>query len=356
MNLVEFPGLGLSFEINNVAFTIFGVPIYWYGVFIGVGMLLAVLFAFKNATRFGVDSDRMIDVITVGLICAIVGGRLYYVAFSDLEYKTFFDFINLRAGGIAIYGGIIGGFLGAGITCKIRKVPVLPLFDLAGMGFLIGQALGRWGNFFNQEAFGTNTTLPWGMISPATTNYLQWNQAALAADGIMVDPFAPVHPTFLYESLWCILGFVLLALYKNRRKFNGEIILLYVMWYGLGRAFIEGLRTDSLMISGIGMRASQLLAATSALVALLVWVMARVKTAGKPLVVPVIPPKTAKVTVETPEGPTVVEISWPANDKAPSKQERVEIGTKVWKEQNKAEEAEKAQPEQKQEEKQEEQE
>ena len=339
MNLVEFPGLGISLEINNVAFTVFGVPIYWYGVFIGVGMLLAVLFAFQNATRFGVDSDRMIDVITVGLICAIVGGRLYFLAFSDLEYKTFFDIINLRGGGIAIYGGIIGGFLGAGITCKLRKVPVLPLFDLAGMGFLIGQALGRWGNFFNQEAFGTNTNLPWGMISPATTQYLQWQQATLAAEGIMVDPFAPVHPTFLYESLWCILGFVLLALYKNRRKFNGEIILMYVMWYGLGRAFIEGLRTDSLMISGIGMRVSQLLAATSALAALLVWVIARVKTAGKPLVVPEIPPRTAKVNIETPQGPLAVEIAWPANDKAPSKQERIEIAEKVWEEQNKTAQA-----------------
>ncbi|MFV0414641.1 MAG: prolipoprotein diacylglyceryl transferase, partial [Oscillospiraceae bacterium] len=232
INIVEFPGLGIVMEISRVAFTIFGVPIYWYGVCIGLGMLLAVLFAFSQSKSFGVDADRMVDVIVIGLVLAIVAGRLYYVAFSDLAYTNLYDIVNLRAGGIAIYGGIIGAFIGAAIGCKWRKVPLGPMFDLGGMGFLIGQAFGRWGNFFNQEAFGTNTTLPWGMLSPSTTAYLASQQAKLAAEGVMVNPALPVHPTFLYESLWCALGFLLLFLYRKKRKFNGELFLLYVMWYG----------------------------------------------------------------------------------------------------------------------------
>lgn len=330
MNLVEFPGLGISVEISNVAFSIFGFDIYWYGVCIGLGLFLAVLFAFKNAKRFGIDSDRMIDVITIGLITAIVGGRLYFVAFSEGEYKTFFDLINLRAGGIAIYGAVIGAFIGAAIGCKLRKVPMLPMFDLAGIGFLIGQSLGRWGNFFNQEVFGVNTTLPWGMISPATTDYLLWRQSALEAQGIYVNPFQPVHPTFLYESLWCALGFLLLALYIKHRKFNGEIFLMYIMWYGAGRAVIEGMRTDSLMIQGLGLRVSQVLAITSAVVALLIWVIARVKQAGKPLVVPEIPPRKAKVKIQVDGKEELVEVSWPANSKEPSKAEREKMAQEVW--------------------------
>lgn len=331
MSVVEFPGLGIEMNVPRVAFELFGIPIYWYGVCIGVGMLLAMIFAFRKSESVGVDSDRMIDVIAIGLLLAIIGGRLYFVIFSDGDYSTLREIVHIRAGGIAIYGGIIGGFVGAAIGCKWRKVPMLPMFDLAGIGFLIGQACGRWGNFFNQEAFGTNTTLPWGMISPETTAYLASQQAKLATEGILVDPLMPVHPTFLYESLWCLLGFVLLALYLNKRRFNGEVFLMYIMWYGLGRTFIEGLRTDSLMIQGLGMRVSQVLAATSVLVAFAMWIFARVRTAGKPLVVPVIPPRTEKIRIQTESGEQQVEISWPANDKAPSKQEKIEIANTVWK-------------------------
>lgn len=327
--VVEFPGLGLVVDINNVAFTILGFPIYWYGICIGVGMVLAVLFAFSQCDRFGIDSDRLVDVVLVGLICGLVCGRLYYIVFSDLSITDFFRF---REGGLAIYGGIIGGFLGALAACKIRKVPVLPLFDLAGMGFLIGQCFGRWGNFFNQEAFGTNTTLPWGMFSNGTQNYLSYQKASLAAQGIMVDPTMPVHPTFLYESLWCALGFLVLFLYKNHRKFNGEIFLFYIMWYGAGRAVIEGFRTDSLMIEGLGIRVSQLLAIISVLVAFVIWIMAKVKTKGRPLNVPVIPPHTAEIHLDTGEK---VTISWPANGKVPSKQEKLEMAKLLAREEDK---------------------
>lgn len=323
--VVEFPGLGWTFDINRVAFTFFGISVYWYGIFIGLGMVLAVLFAFSQCDRFGIDGDRLVDVVVGGLLCGLIGGRLYYILFSNLPITDFFRF---RSGGIAIYGGIIGGFLGAALLCKLRKVPMLPLFDLAGMGFLIGQCLGRWGNFFNQEAFGTNTTLPWGMYSSGTQNYLSMQKATLAAQNIIVDPTMPVHPTFLYESLWCALGFLLLFLYKNHRKFNGEIFLFYVMWYGVGRAMIEGLRTDSLMIEGLGIRVSQLVAIVSVLVAFAIWVMAKVKTHGKPLQVPAIPPHKAVVKLDSGES---VTISWPANGHAPNKEERLEMAKVVQK-------------------------
>lgn len=321
-NLVEFPGLGLSMNINRVAFTILGMPIYWYGIIIATGMMLAMIFAFSQATRFGISKDRMVDVIIIGFILAIIGARVYFIIFSDIQYNTFFDFINLRAGGLAIYGGIIGAMIGAAIGCTWRKVPLLPMLDVTSMGFLIGQSIGRWANFVNQEAFGTNTTRPWGMISPATTEYLRSVQAKLATQGVVVDPYAPVHPTFLYESIWCAIGFLLLFIYRKHRKFNGEIGLMYVFWYGIGRFFIEGLRTDSLMFMNTPLRSSQVLGITSALAALVVWIIARVKTAGKPLNVPEIPPMTAKVKVQTDGGPKTLVISWPANDKAPNRQQQ----------------------------------
>ncbi len=323
-NLVQFPGLGLEFEVSRVAFSLFGFPVYWYGVVIGLGVFLAIAFALQQGPKFGLDTDRMIDVIAVGLVSGVIGARLYYVLFiSTIQYNTFWDLVNLRDGGLAIYGGIIFGFLGALAACKWRKVPVLPMFDLVAMGFLIGQAFGRWGNYTNQEAFGANTSLPWGMLSPATTAYLMGQQSALAGVGVTVDPLLPVHPTFLYESLWCVLGFLLLFLYKKHRRFNGEIALFYVIWYGLGRFFIEGLRTDSLMF--LGLRVSQVVAAASVLAALCVWLAARLRTAGKPLQIPVPPPRTARVKVAGADGPAVVEISWPATEKAPGREERQKL-------------------------------
>lgn len=329
INLVEFPRLGISLELSNVAFSIFGFDIYWYGVLIGLGMGLAVLYAFKNAGRFGIDVDRMIDVIFVGFVSAIVCGRLYYVLFVDTSYRTFIDLINLRNGGIAIYGGIIGAFLGAFVACKWRKVPVLPMFDLTSMGFLIGQCLGRWGNFFNQEAFGSNTTGLFGMISPATTQYLLYHEDWLASQGMYVDPFMPVHPTFLYESVWCALGFLILWRYSYHRKFNGEIALFYAMWYGAGRFFIEGVRTDALLLPGLGIPVSQVVAGASVVIGLVVWLIAKSKTKGKPLQVPEIPPHTALVKVPTPDGEEEVTISWPANSRAPGKEERLDLAHTV---------------------------
>lgn len=320
--VVEFPGLGLTLEVNRVAFSIGGLEVYWYGVLIALGLFLGVLFAYSQAKRFGVDGDRMIEVVLVGVVFAIICGRIYFVIFSDQEFNTFYDLIDLRSGGMAIYGAIIGAFIGAVIGCKWRKVPILPMFDLGAMGFLIGQGIGRWGNFVNQEAFGSNTSGPFGMISQETIAYLERNQALLESRGVTVDPYIPVHPTFLYESVWCAVGFLLIFLYRKYRKFNGEIFLFYLIWYGAGRFVIEGFRTDSLMIDGINLRVSQLVGILSVIVGLAIWVVCKVKTRGRPLKVPEIPPRSAKVRLDTGE---VVLISWPADAKTPSKEERLEM-------------------------------
>lgn len=281
---VQFPGLGLDFTINRVALSIGGFNIYWYGVIIAVGMLLALLYAFHYAVDFGIDSDRLVDVVAIGTVMAIVCARIYYVAMAPFEYQSLWEMVDIRLGGIAIYGAVIGAFVFGGLAAKWRKVPLLPLFDLVALGFLIGQGIGRWGNFVNQEAFGTNTTLPWGMYSEGTEAYLQSVQVTLPA-GVTVDPSMPVHPTFLYESLWCLIGFVVLALYVKHRKFHGQIFLLYAIWYGLGRGWIEGLRTDSLLIGNTGLRASQLVAILSAFVAFLLLVAGLRRAKGKPLMV-----------------------------------------------------------------------
>ena len=242
-NLVQFPGLGLSFEIDRVAFTIGGVSIYWYGVCIAVGLCLALVFAFRHSIEFGVDPDGMVDVILIGVVLGIASARAYYVAMAPFKYQSIWEMIAIRDGGLAIYGGIIGGFLFGGLACKWRKVPVLPMFDLTAMGFLVGQCCGRWGNFFNQEAFGCNTTLPWGMYSEGTRSYLMGSTVTVQ-NGVTIDPNLPVHPTFLYESIWCLVGFILLFRYIKKRKFNGDITLRYLIWYGAGIAVVAGVAAE----------------------------------------------------------------------------------------------------------------
>ncbi len=281
---VQFPGLGLEFTLDRVALSIGGFNIYWYGVIIAAGMLLALLYAFRNAVDFGIDSDRLVDVVAIGTVMAIVCARVYYVAMAPFEYDSIWEMIDIRLGGIAIYGAVIGAFVFGGLAAKWRKIPLLPLFDLVALGFLIGQGIGRWGNFVNQEAFGTNTTLPWGMYSEGTEAYLRSVQVTLP-EGMTIDPTLPVHPTFLYESIWCLVGFVVLALYVKHRRFHGQIFLLYAIWYGLGRFWIEGLRTDALLIGNTGLRASQIVAFVSVVAAFLLLVAGLRRSAGKPLMV-----------------------------------------------------------------------
>ncbi len=285
INHVEVPGLGLSFVINRVALWIGDFPIYWYGVCIAAGLLLALCFAFHYAEDFGIDSDRMVDVVVIGTVCAVICARAYYVAFAPFEYASVWEMLDIRDGGIAIYGAVIGAFVFGGLACKWRGVPMLAMFDLTSMGFLIGQCLGRWGNFFNQEAFGVNTTLPWGMYSENTQSYLAAWQDTLAAQGVTVDPSLPVHPTFLYESIWCFVAFWILFAGMKKRRFDGDILLQYIILYGAERFVVEGLRTDSLMIEGLGLRVSQVLALASALAALVLEILLRRRCRGKTLMV-----------------------------------------------------------------------
>lgn len=279
LNTVSFPGLGLEFTFDRVAFSIGSLPIYWYGILIALGFMMAILYTTSRAKEFGVDPDRMLDVIIGGSIAGIIGARAYYVLFRWDYYGQNLDQIfNTRSGGLGIYGGIIVGVLFGVLMCKWRKVKVLPALDLAAGGFLIGQCIGRWGNFVNVEAFGGNTSLPWGMSSPTITAYLAAHEAELEAIGMTIDPNMPVHPTFLYESLWCLLGFGLIAWYTKHRRYDGELILLYMIWYGCGRTFIEGRRTDSLMIPGTDLRASQVVATVLCTVAFVIHMYNSFKT------------------------------------------------------------------------------
>lgn len=252
LHQVEFPNLGWEFTISR-GFELFGFRIYWYAVVIACGLLLAVLYAMRHAAEFELNSDHMMDVALVTIPIAFIGARLYYVLFSgNLSWYTEdpLRILNIRDGGLGIYGGIIVAFLVGMLACKIRKVNILSMFDIASMGFLIGQSVGRWGNFFNQEAFGGNTNLPWAMTGEIVRS---------GQNGSGYDLTLPVHPTFLYESLWCALGLLLLHLwFKNAYRFKGQIFCGYVVWYGVGRFCIESLRTDSLMAGS--MRTSQLVA------------------------------------------------------------------------------------------------
>ena len=264
---VTFPGIGLALDINPVAFAIGDFQVYWYGIIIGTGFLLALIFALRNLKYFGIDKNGFIDCVLVGLIAGILGARLYYVFFKWDYYAQHLDeLFAIHNGGLAIYGGVIGGLLGGCIVAKIKKLPIPAILDIAVMGFLIGQGLGRWGNFFNQEAFGTPTDLPWRMVSENT-------------EGV------GVHPCFLYESLWCLLGFFLLYWFSRKgRQYDGQIFLLYLVWYGMERMIVEGLRTDSLYTPLFGLRASQILAAVTMLagiVLLIVFRKRRVKAADR---------------------------------------------------------------------------
>ena len=259
MEILRFPGLGWEIPISRVAVSIGSLEIYWYGVIIAVGFGLGLWVYLSHNRSCGIHPDEGLDIILWSMLGAIVGARAYYVAFQWDHYKdNLKEIFNLRGGGLAIYGGIIGALIVAFIVCRSKKLPMLPVADAAFPGVMLGQAIGRWGNFFNMEAFGTNTTLPWGMTSDTISNYLSRHQAALLAQGVVVAPAMPVHPTFLYESLWNLIGVAVLLLWLfPRRSYDGQITLGYTAWYGLGRFFVEGLRTDSLMWGSV--RVSQAL-------------------------------------------------------------------------------------------------
>lgn len=250
---VTFPHLGLEFTINPVAFSIGTFHVYWYGIIIAVGFLLALIYASFACKKMNIDINLLIDVVIVGLVAGVVFARLFYVVFypGDKYWKNPMEILQIHDGGLAIYGGLIGAVVFGSITAKVRKLKVPAVLDIASLGFLIGQCVGRWGNFVNQEAFGTSTDLPWGMHSENTALVVEGN----------------AHPCFLYESLLCLVGFVLLHFFTQKlRRYDGQTFLLYIVWYGACRFFIEGLRTDSLIIPGTGLRVSQVIAGVCVLV------------------------------------------------------------------------------------------
>ena len=278
----------VSFNVASVLaeFSIFGheITIHWYGAIIAFGFALAVLFGGRKAYVWKMSIDKMIDVLIYGTVAGIIGARLYYV-FSQWDYygKNPGEIIRIWNGGLAIYGGLIGGVAAAVIVCKVRKMNFFNLLDLIAMSFLLAQGIGRWGNFANQEAFGINTNMPWGMTSEKVQSYLLVNQTELAARGMDINPTGYVHPTFLYESIWCILGFIILYIIcQKARKFSGQLALCYGVWYGAERAVVEGLRTDSLYIANTNIRVSQLLSAVLALVCLVLLIALTVKYTKHP--------------------------------------------------------------------------
>lgn len=241
---ISFPGLGLSFNPSRVAFSIGSKPIYWYGIIIAAGFLLAVYYAMRRADQFGLTQDNIIDMLICAVPLAIVGARAYYCLFSWNLYKDDpIRVLYIWEGGLAIYGGVIGAVIGLFLYTKVKKVKTSALLDIGGLGLLIGQAIGRWGNFMNREAFGAQTD-----------SFLRMGLTDASGATIYV------HPTFLYESVWNAIGLLILHFYSKRRKFDGQIFLMYLGWYGLGRMFIEGLRTDSLYVGASNLRVSQLLA------------------------------------------------------------------------------------------------
>ncbi len=254
---VSFPKLGIELTINPIAFSIGDFNIYWYGIIIATGFTIALCYAMINSKRFGIVQDKLIDAIIAGLITGIIGARLYYVVFypGNTYINNPASIFQIHEGGLAIYGGIIGGLTGGIIVAKIKNINIPSILDIAALGFLIGQCIGRWGNFINQEAFGTETNLPWGMVSENT----------------LLETSNPVHPCFLYESLWCLLGFIFLDIFSRKfKKYNGQIFLLYIVWYGTERFFVEGLRTDSLMLPYVNLRVSQVLAAVSIVISVII--------------------------------------------------------------------------------------
>ncbi|MBQ8448132.1 MAG: prolipoprotein diacylglyceryl transferase [Clostridia bacterium] len=319
---LSFPGLGIpEFEIDRVAFEInigkLHLSVAWYGLIICVGIMLAFFYVVFRAGQHGIVLDTILDYALVTVPLAIFGARIYYVIFNPEGYDSFYDIIAIWNGGLAIYGAIIVGAICVLCVSIYKKIKFMLIADFAAPAVMLGQAIGRWGNFANGEAFGAQTTLPWRMgVNNLLTNF----------------ETIYVHPTFLYESLWNLLGFALINIFYKKKKFHGEIMLWYVTWYGLGRAFIETLRTDSLYLGNTDIRVSSLLGALCFVLLLPLIIIGRVRfaqmskagtiAADKPadlaVLLGIVKPEAAKLAEEEPtdeddileitEAPSVTEL------------------------------------------------
>lgn len=275
---INFPHLGIYLENVGKNISIFGFEIAFYGITIALAMLAGLWLAMHTAKKTGQDPDDYFNLGMIAIICALIGARVYYVIFDWENYRNnLLEILNLRNGGLAIYGGVIGGVLATLGYARVKKLKFWQLADTACVGLVLGQMIGRWGNFFNREAFGGYTDKLFAMQLPLNAVY-SWDvtpemlEHLQTIDGIQ---YIQVHPTFLYESLWNLMVLILLLLYRKHKKFHGEVFLLYLLGYGLGRAWIEGMRTDQLWIPGTEIPVSQVLAVVLVIFSLVMIVVKR---------------------------------------------------------------------------------
>lgn len=267
---ISFPNLGIYLDHVGKSIDVFGFEIAYYGIIIGCAILIGFMIATSEAKRTRQNPEDYLDMGIIGVIAGIAGARIYYVVFSWDRYKdNLLDIFNLREGGLAIYGGVIGAVIAVFVLARIKRLSPFQILDTVALAILNGQMLGRWGNFFNREAFGEYTDSLFAMRLPvdavrSSDITEQMREHMEVIDGV---GHIQVHPTFLYESVWCAVLLVLLVLYRKHKKYEGELFLLYIFGYAMGRVWIEGLRTDQLLLPGIGFPVSQLLAGTIVLAA-----------------------------------------------------------------------------------------
>lgn len=272
---IDFPHLGIHLENVGKTITLFGIDIAYYGITIAIGMLAGIFVATQVAKRIGQKQDDYVDLAIFGIIFGVIGARIYFVIFSwDMYKDNLLEIFNTRHGGLAIYGGVIAAVITVFVVAHVKKIPVGLMLDTGGCGLVTGQMIGRWGNFFNREAFGEYTDGLFAMRLPLdavrsgdVTEKMREHMETI--DGVSC---IQVSPTFLYESVWCLLVLILLLVYTRHKKFNGEVFLIYLAGYGAGRFWIESLRTDQLLLPGTAIPVSQLLAGVLVIVSVL-WII-----------------------------------------------------------------------------------
>ncbi len=278
---IAFPFLGIYLENVPKTFTVFGITIALYGLIIGIGMILAFVLITHVAKKNGLDPDDFYDMGMWLIIFGIIGARIYYVIFSWDYYKNNLgEIINLRQGGLAIYGGVIAGFTALIVWCRVKKKSICKMGDVAFMGVLVGQIMGRWGNFTNREVFGGYCDNIFAMRLPISAVRSRDISEELASHIVDGTNYIQVHPTFLYESFYNLVLLSLIYIFFKKKAFDGEAILWYLGGYGIGRFIIEGIRTDRLLIPGTGLAVSQLLGISLFAVSLAIDIIVRVKKAG----------------------------------------------------------------------------